>query len=113
MKYRTKEFEIEAVLFTGENWQEVSDFAGLQDPDAKYPTSNFAMLDEPLGDLIAQVWDYLHQTWVFVKAGQYIIKGMKNEFYPCDPEVFEAKYEPVLASGGFFGGIDLKADFDE
>ena len=25
--------------------------------------------------------------------GDYIIKGIKGEFYPCKPEIFEASYE--------------------
>lgn len=94
-KYRTKPFEIEAVKFTGDNWSEVNEFAGLQDLDAKWPMANFAMLDEPDGDIVALVWDKLHDTWVGVKSGQYIIREMKNEFYPCDSDVFEAKYEEI------------------
>jgi hypothetical protein len=27
--------------------------------------------------------------------GDYIIKGIKGEFYPCKPDVFEATYELV------------------
>lgn len=27
-----------------------------------------------------------------IKPGNYIIIGMKNELYPCDKEIFEAKY---------------------
>lgn len=27
--------------------------------------------------------------------GDWIIKGIKGEFYPCKPEIFEATYEPV------------------
>ena len=26
---------------------------------------------------------------------EYIIKGIKGEIYPCDPDIFEATYEPV------------------
>ena len=25
--------------------------------------------------------------------GDYIIKGIKNELYPCKPDIFEATYE--------------------
>lgn len=25
----------------------------------------------------------------------WIIKGIKGEFYPCKPDIFEATYEPV------------------
>ena len=27
--------------------------------------------------------------------GDWIIKGVKDEFYPCKPDIFEATYEPV------------------
>lgn len=27
--------------------------------------------------------------------GDYIIKGIKGEFYPCKPDIFEASYERV------------------
>ncbi len=29
------------------------------------------------------------------KKGDWIIKGIKGEFYPCKPDIFEATYEPV------------------
>jgi hypothetical protein len=28
-------------------------------------------------------------------VGDWIIKGVKGEFYPCKPDVFDATYEPV------------------
>jgi hypothetical protein len=28
------------------------------------------------------------------KKGDYLIKGIKGEYYPCDVEVFEESYEP-------------------
>ncbi len=30
-----------------------------------------------------------------VSDGDWIIKGVKGEFYPCKPDIFEATYEPV------------------
>ena len=45
-------------------------------------------------DIVAAVFDVLHETWVGVKKGQWIIRGTKGEFYPCDPEVFAEKYAP-------------------
>lgn len=108
-KYKTKPFEIEAVLFDGENWDEVKNFVGQR---PSYSTKNgieiyivnfqeagtYVAWDDD--SIVAEVYDKLHATWVGVKAGQYIIKGMKGEFYPCDPEVFETKYEPKFATGG-------------
>lgn len=31
------------------------------------------------------------------KPGDWIIKGVKGEFYPCKPDIFAATYEPVEA----------------
>lgn len=30
-----------------------------------------------------------------VKKGDWIIRGVKGEFYPCKPDIFEATYELV------------------
>jgi hypothetical protein len=30
-----------------------------------------------------------------VSDGDWIIKGVQGEFYPCKPDIFEATYEPV------------------
>lgn len=29
------------------------------------------------------------------EVGDWIIKGVKGEFYPCKPDIFAATYEPV------------------
>jgi len=31
--------------------------------------------------------------------GDWIIRGIKNEFYPCRPDIFEASYEEELVTG--------------
>ena len=32
---------------------------------------------------------------LWVTHGDWIIKGVKGEFYPCKPDIFAATYEPV------------------
>lgn len=99
MKYVTKPFEIEAMRYynDGESFEKIQKWVGTHEtPNGHvHPNfdhaSNWVMNDE---NISAVVWDYLHQTWVGVRLGDYIIKGMKGEFYPCDPEVFNSKYEP-------------------
>lgn len=85
-KYRTKPFEIEAVQFKGD-----ADEVREVFPDAALRVN--VRFGEYVDTL--EIWDYLQQTWVKVNMFDYVIKGMKNEFYPCDPQVFEAKYAPV------------------
>jgi hypothetical protein len=99
-KYKTKPFEIEAVLFDGNNWQELDRFCGDRRVDAGWLVPNFAPAGtyrnwEEDPSIFAEVFDKLHSTWMGVKVGQYIIKGSQGEFYPCDPKVFHSKYELV------------------
>jgi len=89
IKVRKKPVEVEAVLFDGENYTELSEFTG---------DKFFHVIEEDRGDdpdIIAEVYDKLHSTWVGVKKGQYIIKGLKGEFYPHDGELFWEAYETV------------------
>ena len=32
---------------------------------------------------------------MYAQPGDWIIKGVKGEFYPCKPDIFAATYEPV------------------
>ena len=32
---------------------------------------------------------------MFVSPGDYVIRGVAGEFYPCKPDIFDATYEPV------------------
>jgi hypothetical protein len=35
--------------------------------------------------------------------GDYVIRGVRGEFYPCKPDIFEATYEPVTDDGATEG----------
>jgi len=37
----------------------------------------------------------------YVSVGDYIIKGIDNEFYPCKEDVFLETYEAVGCSGDY------------
>lgn len=98
MRFKTKPFEIEAVQFDGENFEEVLEFTGYRRPDTWdipnfCPAGTYQRWDDP--EITAEVYDKLHSSWVGVKDNQWIIRGQKGEYYPCDPEIFEAKYERV------------------
>lgn len=41
------------------------------------------------------VYDRLHATWVRFEYGDWIIRGVQGEFYPCKSDIFEATYERV------------------
>lgn len=92
--FRKKPVVVQAVQWTGGNETEVRAFAG---------GSNFGVCsDEPPCDpeITAHVYDELHSTWVGVKTGQWIIRGVKGEFYPIDQTVLAETYEPAGSGAG-------------
>lgn len=102
-KYRKRPVVIDAVLFTGDNWEEVSEFVGVRvapyNPEYTIPmfdkVENWWPEHETEPGIVAVVFDVLHSTWVGVKANDYIIRGMKGEYYPHDGALFPQAYEPV------------------
>ena len=76
-KYRKKPVVIESVQFHG-NFDEIEQFVG---GDAEFRDGELiiATLEGPLR---AAPFDW-------------IIKGVKGEFYPCKPDIFDATYEKV------------------
>lgn len=80
-KFRKKPVVVEAIQYTGENEDDIDAFVG-------YPLPK--LLISPV-ILIMHTLEGDHQA---VK-GDWIIKGVKGEFYPCKPDIFEATYEPA------------------
>lgn len=77
-KFRKKPIEIEAVQFVAGNFDEIEKFVG---GDAEFRGSELivATLEGPLR----------------AAPGDWIIRGVKGELYPCKSDIFEATYEPV------------------
>ena len=83
-KYRKRPVEVEAIKFDGWNWREVYQF----------------MSDEPL--MFTQ--DFRKEEYILIdtlegvmkaRVGDYIIKGVQGEFYPCKPDIFHKTYEEI------------------
>lgn len=80
MKFRKKPVVVDAILWTGENWQDISDFVG----DKLFrDTKNIVIIKTLEGSMRADI-------------GDWVIKGIKGEFYPCKPDIFETTYERVF-----------------
>jgi len=82
-KYRKKPIVIEAIQFidTPERLEELSKFIDNQPLRVDYKNPNKPVLKlQTEGEHIASI-------------GDYIIKGVKGEFYPCKPDIFEMTYE--------------------
>lgn len=76
--YRKKPVMIEAVQWTGENHAEMCEFI---DPEA------FEII--PRVGLVIHTLEGDH----YASPGDYIIKGINGEFYPCKPDIFAKTYE--------------------
>lgn len=80
-KYRKKPVVIEAVQFDGTNCDAVEAFIGKP---IEWKTSS-----PPIGCIETL------EGVMKARAGDYIIRGVQGEFYPCKPDIFEATYELV------------------
>ena len=78
MKFRKKPVVIEAVQWTGDNLSEIQRF---------YRPNEIL-----IGDKI--VIRTLGGTTTADK-GDWILKGIKGEYYPCKPDIFAETYEKV------------------
>ena len=79
-KYRKKPVEIEAVQWDGTNKVEIQQFMSRYlDENTIYHHLIIPTLE---GDHIAS-------------KGDYIIKGVHGEFYPCKPDIFAETYDEV------------------
>ena len=82
-KYKTKPCEIEAVEWVGSNFEEINDFTNGKSRMELMFSGNYELVIETLeGNMMASI-------------GDFIIKGLRGEFYPCKPDVFHKKYEEV------------------
>ena len=93
MKYRKKPVVIEAVQWNGNtNKQEIEAFVGRElVANLESETAYVAGEGAPIFSLLI---DTLEGT-MKANKNDYIIKGIKGEFYPCKPDIFDATYEIV------------------
>lgn len=93
-KYRKKPVVIEAVQFNGENSIEIMDFVGKKLIVHKPPMGAEKELDNIPNEAYRIIIPTLEGNMTAYK-GDFVIKGIKGEFYPCEPDIFEKTYEPV------------------
>ena len=86
--YRKRPVTVEVMRFAGTDRQRhaVKDWIGEGGTTSRL----FALTDGP--------WELHIDTLEGVMRadeGDFIIRGVKGEFYPCKPDIFAATYEPV------------------
>lgn len=85
MKFRKKPVVIDAIQYTG-NHREIWNFMGIpaetQNKMSYQQYSPIYYVHTLEGDMAAS-------------PGDWIIKGVAGEYYPCKPDIFEKTYEEV------------------
>ena len=94
MKFRKKPVEIEAVKYFG-----VGDYAEhpqwLDDAIADGTIFQSDKYDRKLGKVIEVTNIKTLEGEYVVSDGDYIIRGIAGELYPCKPDIFDDTYEKV------------------
>lgn len=80
--YRKAPVIVEALQFTKDNYAAAVAFTG----------GKIEVLRNSFGDILGHCISTLEGDMAVVE-GDYIIKGVKGEFYPCKPDIFERTYD--------------------
>lgn len=89
-KYRQKPVVIEAVQWNGRNFDECMNFIG-EDCSNKVAYEGYEEQCISWGQIIIHKIDRDMTAY----KGDYIIKGIDGEFYPCKPDIFNKTYEEI------------------
>lgn len=88
MKFRKKPVEVEAIKWDGSNLKEVIDLIGLNPSALKWTWEEYEQVVKEHGLKI-----FTLEGVMMADIGDWIIRGVKGEAYPCKPDVFEMTYE--------------------
>ncbi len=91
MKYRKKPVIIEAIVWDGLNVSEIEEFCEGNARIEYYDAAWKAGASGARADIFIETLEGTHHASV----GDYIIKGIRGEFYPCKPDIFAKTYEPI------------------
>ncbi|HEM2809903.1 TPA: hypothetical protein U0616_001712 [Streptococcus suis] len=80
MRYRKKPVIVDAVRWNSKNYFDVIRLTGRK--DIRFFDDGSCIIPTLEGNVVAQ-------------KGDYIIKGVRGECYPCKPDIFTETYERV------------------
>jgi len=82
-KYRKRPVVIEAVQYDGTNNNEVIEWIKSYGGEAEFSAYTQELLIRTLEGVMR------------ANKGDYVIKGVHGEFYPCKPDIFNETYEEI------------------
>lgn len=98
-QYRKKPVVIEAMRLEWPTWQEMCEFVGVgpnkDQPRGVYIDANGNFSEVPTREMRLGLLIPTLEGEMLAVEGDWIIRGVAGEFYPCKPEIFDATYEPA------------------
>jgi hypothetical protein len=91
--YRKKPIAVEVMQFIGTNWRDIE----VWSDDSVYVRGS--KLPDYQKEMEMTVTTLEGQ--VRARVGDYIIRGVRGEFYPCEKSIFEETYYEVTKEDGF------------
>lgn len=98
MKARKKPVVVEVYQLKDLSRKSIHEAMNFMGQPLKVP-KGFNQIDNPVEGFLESVWKQNGLTIktlenpMLASEGDYIIKGVNGEFYPCKPDIFEKTYE--------------------
>lgn len=83
------QFRKKPVVIDAWQWQRIGDYVGRPDWFWEAISANQIQVRKKRLRIRTLEGD------IFASPGDWIIRGIKGEVYPCKPDIFSATYEPV------------------
>lgn len=96
VKYKKKPIVVEAIRWTGSNLEEIRNFVGS---DLIEEYVELCDIKRTLKKMLVDIAIDTLEGTMKVDYGDYIIKDVNNELYPCKPDIFEQTYDEVIEDG--------------
>lgn len=90
-KFRKKPVAIEAIQWNGKNFKNIAKFIGNENQSKLYQFGKVIKPNKDKFELYIFTLEGKHKA----NPGDWIIRGVKGEYYPCKPNIFELTYEKV------------------
>jgi hypothetical protein len=94
-RWQKKPVDIDALQFEI-GWTTADDLIDF------FGESSCALAVVPPSGLVSSLKIYTLEGEMKVSNGDYIIKGVAGEFYPCKPDIFEQTYRPISDKGSAY-----------
>jgi hypothetical protein len=89
--FRKKPVIIEAIQYNGLNAAEIDEFTGMKLERDIVDTAYQAGVAPPVMRLVISTLE----GNMIASPGDWVIRGISGEYYPCKPDIFKKTYEPV------------------